>query len=192
MQFDIRILSSSVRDGRNSHRVALYLQDRIRAMGRDRASILDLKALDLPVFHERLRFMQDPPDIARTVSRSIAEADGVIIVTPEYNGGYPASLKNFIDLLYDEWHRKPVSIVTVSDGAFGGTQVITSLQFSLWKMRAWTVPAMMPVPHVQDAFDEAGVPTDGGTWNARSDRLLTELTWCMTARRSMDRQEAAK
>ncbi len=80
----------------------------------------------------------------------------MIIVTPEYNGGYPASLKNVVDLLYPAWHRKPVAISTVSDGSFGGTQVITSLQFSLWKIRAWTVPAMFPVPKAQEAFDENG------------------------------------
>ncbi|MCB9169857.1 MAG: NAD(P)H-dependent oxidoreductase [Flavobacteriales bacterium] len=186
MEFDIRILSASIRQGRNSHRVALYLRDRIEEPGRDRATVLDLNALDLPLFHERLRFMTDPPAVAKDLSSSIGKADGVIIVTPEYNGGYPAALKNVVDLLYDEWHRKPVAIVTASDGSFGGTQVITSLQFTLWKMRAWTVPTMMPVPHVQEAFDEAGKPADRTTWGARSDRLLNELTWCMTARRRMD------
>jgi NADPH-dependent FMN reductase len=53
--------------------------------------------------------------------------------TPEYNGGYPASLKNVIDLLDYEWHRKPVVISTVTSGAFGASQVLISLQFILWK-----------------------------------------------------------
>ena len=82
----------------------------------------------------------------------------MIIIAPEYNGGYPASLKNVIDLLTDEWRKKPVAISTVSDGSFGGTQVITALQFSLWKIRAWTVPAMFPVPKVMETFDEEGNP----------------------------------
>jgi NAD(P)H-dependent FMN reductase len=109
----------------------------------------------------------------------------VIIVTPEYNGGYPASLKNVIDLLYAEWQRKPVAISTVSDGIFGGTQVITSLQFSLWKIKAWTVSAMFPVPNVIDAFDENGNPANKEAVDKRATIFINELLWCIEAKKRM-------
>ncbi len=112
-------------------------------------------------------------------------ADGIIIVTPEYNGGYPASLKNVVDLLYDEWHRKPIAISTSSDGSFGGTQVITSLQFTLWKIRAWTVPAMFPVPKVHESFDEEGNATDKTGTDKRAKFFVGELLWCIEANRRM-------
>jgi len=115
----------------------------------------------------------------------IKSTDGVIIVTPEYNGGYPASLKNVVDLLYDEWRRKPIAISTVSDGSFGGTQVITSLQFTLWKIRAWTVPAMFPVPKVGDSFDEHGNATDKAGTDKRANGFVGELLWCIEANRRM-------
>ena len=83
--------------------------------------------------------------------------------------------------MYDEWHRKPVAIATVSDGIFGGSQVITSLQFSLWKIRAWTVPAMFPVPTVEKTFDENGNPADKEGTDKRAAAFLAELTWCMDA-----------
>jgi NAD(P)H-dependent FMN reductase len=108
-----------------------------------------------------------------------------VVVTPEYNGGYPASLKNVVDLLYEEWRRKPIAISTVSNGPFGGTQVITSLQFTLWKIRAWTVPAMFPVPMVGDAFDEAGNPADKAGTDKRARGFISELLWCMEASRRM-------
>src|SRR5690606_12915763 len=95
------------------------------------------------------------PDVLDFAER-IRKADGVLIVTPEYNGGYPASLKNVVDLLYDEWYRKPIAIATVSDGIFGGTQVITSLLFSLWKIRAWVVPPRFPVLNVETSFNPDG------------------------------------
>src|SRR6185503_8329775 len=98
------------------------------------AEILDLNSYNFPIFNERLRFQKEPAASVLEFAGKIKASDGVIIVTPEYNGGYPASLKNIVDLLYDEWHRKPVAISTVSDGVFGGTQVITSIQFSLWKI----------------------------------------------------------
>ena len=138
----IAILSASVRTGRVSHRVARYFEKFIAKSGSSTTEIIDLNAYDFPIFHERLRHLVDPPANLLDLAQRITKADGVIIVTPEYNGGYPASLKNAIDVLYNEWYRKPVAISTVSDGSFGGTQVITSLQFSLWKIRAWTVPAM--------------------------------------------------
>ena len=90
-----------------------------------------------------------------------------------------------VDLLYDEWRRKPIAISTVSDGSFGGTQVITSLQFSLWKIRAWTVPAMFPVPKVKEAFDESGNPSDKTGTDKRAQAFLSELIWCMDAAAKM-------
>jgi NAD(P)H-dependent FMN reductase len=177
----IAIISASVRLGRNSHRVALFFEKMIAATQTGTCEILDLNDYQFPVFSERLKFEPNPSALVLEFAGKIKAADGVLIVTPEYNGGYPASLKNVVDLLYDEWHRKPVAISTVSDGIFGGTQVITSLQFSLWKIRAWTVPAMFPVPKVREAFDELGNATEKEGTEKRAAAFLKELSWCMEA-----------
>ncbi len=182
----VAIILSSVRTGRNSHRVALYFKNYIVENKLATVEILDLMEYQFPVFDERLRFQKEPTPKMLDFAGKIKAANGVLIVTPEYNGGYPASLKNVVDLLYDEWHRKPIAISTVSNGIFGGTQVITSLQFSLWKIRAWTVPAMFPVPKVQDSFDENGVPVDKAGTDKRAQGFLAELTWCMDARAKME------
>ena len=184
----IAIISASVRLNRVSHRVARYFERYIQDQKLGTAEILDLKAYNFPVFEERLRLQPAPTAAMLDFAERIKKADGVLIVTPEYNGGYPASLKNVVDLLYDEWWRKPVAISTVSNGIFGGTQVITSLQFSLWKIRAWTVPAMFPVPKGQDAFDEEGHPANPDT-NKRADTFLSELFWCIAAKQKMDAGE---
>ena len=181
----IVIISSSVRIARNSHRVALYLKNFLENNQMATTEILDLKTYQFPLFEERLRLQPNPSEAVLTFAEKIRSADGVIIVTPEYNGGYPASLKNVVDLLYDEWHRKPVAISTVSDGVFGGTQVITALQFSLWKIRAWTVPAMFPVPKVRDSFNEEGMPTDKEGTDKRATGFIKELLWCIEARNHM-------
>lgn len=182
----ISILSSSVRQGRKSHRVALYFKNYIEENKLARAQIIDLKEYNFPLFDERLRFQKDPAPEVIEFSERIKNSDGIIIVAPEYNGGYPASLKNVIDLLYDEWWRKPVAISTVSEGVFGGTQVITSLQFILWKLKAWTVPAMFPVQKVKDNFDENGVPVDRTATDKRAAAFISELMWCITARKKME------
>src|SRR5215510_7681876 len=109
----IAILSASVREGRVSHRVALYFQNYLTEKKLATVEILDLHAYNFPLFEERLKYQKDPsPQVLDFASR-VANADGVIIVTPEYNGGYPAALKNVVDLLYTEWQRKPIAISTV-------------------------------------------------------------------------------
>jgi NAD(P)H-dependent FMN reductase len=181
----IAILSASVRTGRHSHRVALYFKKYLEENKLATAEIIDLNEYQFPLFSERLRFQGSPSTQVIEFAGKIKSANGVIIVTPEYNGGYPASLKNVVDLLYDEWRRKPIAISTVSDGSFGGTQVITSLQFSLWKIRSWTVPAMFPVPKVAEAFDENGNATDKVATDKRAKGFVSELLWCIEASRRM-------
>ena len=173
----LAILSASVREGRNSHRVSLFLERLIREKNLATVEIIDLKEYNFPLFHERLMFTKDAAADLLEYSKRVKEADGVIIVTPEYNGGYPASLKNAIDVLYPEWQKKPVAISTCSDGDFGGNQVITSIQFVLWKMHALVVPAMFPNPNVDKNYDEAGNPVEGTNAEKRAMNFLKELIW---------------
>ena len=181
----IAIISSSVRTGRESSKVAAYFYNYISEHKLGSVEIIDLKAYDFPIFHERLHYLENPPENLLQYAEKITNADGVIIVTPEYNGGYPASLKNAIDVLYKEWHRKPIAIATVSNGDFGGTQVITSLVFSLWKIRACLVTARFPVQNVIESFDENGVPADKETTDKRAQHFLEELLWNITAQEKM-------
>jgi NAD(P)H-dependent FMN reductase len=181
----IAIISASIRTNRNSHRVAVYLKRFIEERDLAQAEIIDLLGYNFPLFHERLQFLESPSSEVIDFAQKIRSADGIIIVTPEYNGGYPASLKNVIDLLTNEWKRKPVAISTSSDGSFGGTQVITSLQFTLWKIKAWTVPAMFPVPKVDISFNEDGIPTNQEATDKRATAFVNELLWCIEANKRM-------
>lgn len=187
----IVILIASVRDGRKSDRVARFFHDQVSALENCSVEVADLKEFDFPVFHERLRYMKSPPAGAEKFAGMIRDADGVIIVTPEYNGGYPAALKNAIDLLYEEWIRKPIAISTVSSGQFAGSQVITSLLFSLWKIGAWVVPAMFPVPDVEKTFDANGKPPDDmeasrlQSLTKRAATFTGELLFAIDAQRAM-------
>ncbi|HEY0654923.1 MAG TPA: NAD(P)H-dependent oxidoreductase [Chryseosolibacter sp.] len=183
----IAIIAASVRTGRASNRVALFFKSFIESKGLGTVEILDLQKYNFPLFDERLKYQKNPSALVLDFASKIKASDGVIIVTPEYNGGYPASIKNVVDLLYEEWHRKPIAISTVSDGNFGGTQVITSLQFTLWKIRAWTVPAMFPVPNVSRSFSEEGALLEP-TLEKRATNFLNELLWCMAAKTRMEQQ----
>jgi len=177
----IVIISPSVRNGRNSHRVALYFLNLLKEMNLAESEILDLLKYNFPLFHERLDRQESPSHGSLDFAEKIKMADGVIIITPEYNGGYPASLKNAVDLLAGEWHRKPVAFAAVSDGTFAGSQVIISLQFSLWKLGAITVPYLLRLPKIDTAFDENGVPADKPATDKRASGLVKELLWYIKA-----------
>ncbi len=180
----ISIISSSVREGRKSHNVSLYFQNYLTENKLATAEIIDLKEYNFPIFEGTLKTLTNPAENVLEFAEKIKSSDGIIIVTPEYNGGYPASLKNAIDLLYEEWKHKPVAIATVSSGPFAASQVLVSLQFTLWKMMAWTIPAIFSVPTVDKAYDENGKPTD----KLNSDKLaavfIKELLWCIEADRA--------
>ena len=181
----IAIISSSVRTGRASHRVALFFKNFCIDQKIAEAEIIDLKQYNFPLFDERLKYQKDPPpDVLEFASR-IKQADGIVIVTPEYNGGYPAALKNAIDLLYEDWYKKPVGLVAVSDGDFGGTQVITSLEFTLWKMQAWVIPARFHVQRVDKSYDVHGVPADKTKAEGLAKKFLRELFWSIEANKRM-------
>lgn len=183
---NIAILSASVRRDRNSHRVALYFQNYLTEHHLASVDLVDLAAYNFPLFEERLQYMPDPSSDILDFQKRIKNADGIILVTPEYNGGYPASLKNSIDLLYKDWQKKPIALATVSAGPFGGAQVMTSLVFSLWKIGAWVVPAMFPVPMVQNNYDEHGNAADKEGTDKRAQKFVAELIWCITAKQKME------
>lgn len=186
---DIIIISSSVRKHRQSHRVALFFQNFVSSKNLGKPEILDLLECQFPLFDERLSRMKNPKPEWVAFSDRINRADGVIIVTPEYNGGYPASLKNVIDFMYKEWHRKPMAIATVSDGQYGGTQVIQSLQFTLWKIGAWVVPVRYHVSHVDKSYDEHGNSLNSKVTDKLAGALVDELIWSIRAKKKMETPE---
>lgn len=171
----IGIISSSIRIDKKSDRVALFFYNYIKTQQLGEAEMVDLAQYDFPLFKERLHLLKDPPKALTAFSDKIKSFDGIVLVSPEYNGGYPASLKNVIDVLQEEWKRKPIGISTVSSGPFGGMNLITSLQYTLWKLGAFTITAMFPVADVEKSFDSEGNAIDKDPTEKRAAFFLAEL-----------------
>jgi len=89
----IPVILGSTRRNRQSAKVAQFAVDWLRQMKGVRTELLDLKVLDLPMMEERLRFRDDAPASVLEFSAKIEQADSIVIVTPEYSGGYPGVLK---------------------------------------------------------------------------------------------------
>ncbi len=155
---EIPVLVGSVRRGRNSIRVARFASDRLARAG-VRAPLLDLADLNLPIMEERLHMRDDPPPGLAEFADSIRAADGVVVVSPEYHGSMPGVLKNALDYIRGEWQRKPVGIITVSSGSFGGVLVHNHLQLLLLRVGALPV-AGMPVSNVTASFSGEGEPLE--------------------------------
>ena len=143
--------------------------------------MIDLLEYRFPIFDERLKYQEHPDPGMTDFADRIKSSDGIIMIVPEYNGGYPASLKNAVDLLTFEWRRKPVAFITVSDGNFAGTQVIISLQFVLWKMGAITVTGPMRIGNIDTVIDAKGMPADKESLDKRASSFIETLVWYIEA-----------
>jgi NAD(P)H-dependent FMN reductase len=106
----------------------------------------------------------------------MAAADGLVIVTPEYNHGYPGLLKHVLDSCLKEYIHKAVGIVGVSAGGFGGTRVIESLLPVMRELGLVTIFWDVNVSSAQKVFDESGELRDPAML-PRIDKFLRELFW---------------
>lgn len=128
-QSTVQIVVSSVRLGRLCPAIAEWVAQVGRAETDLDFAILDLKDWHLPMDDEPgVPASGDPykQEHTRAWSEMVAGADAFAIVTPQYNGGIPASLKNAMDHLYKEWAGKPVLIV--SYGGHGGAKTAMQLR----------------------------------------------------------------
>lgn len=173
----IAVLSSSVREGRLSHRVALWVKDRLSAEEGITAELLDLKAYAFPLFDERFAFQKHPSAELLDFTERFVRADGVLIVSPVYNAGFPAALKNAIDLYYEQWQGKPAAVVSVTSGQVPGIATVQALQTLLLKLGAWVVPAGGTVIDVGRTFSETGAATDEALAEKLLQPTLRQLQW---------------
>lgn len=173
-RFYIPVILGSTRRGRQSPKVARFIAERMRRNGSIETEILDLAEYNFPIMEERLRLRDDPPPGLREFSEKVARSDSLVIVTPEYNNGYPGVLKNALDYLLPEYQRKPIAIVTVSAGGFGGINCLAQLRLVALGMGAFPIPAALPVSRVQDSFDEEGNPKDD-SYEKRAQAFITEV-----------------
>lgn len=173
---DIPVILGSTRVGRNSPRLARLVHRELQARDGVATSLIDLEALDLPLLHERLRFLEAPPAALVEFGEAMEASDALVIVSPEYNKGCPAVLKNAIDALGGELRRKPVGIACHSVGAFGGQVVLQTIRPIMLNLGAVPIPAAMTVPNIKEAIDTDGTPLEA-VHGERATRFVEELLW---------------
>lgn len=180
----IAVVVGSTREGRLGPVVARWFLSLAEERPLE-VDVVDLAEVKLPDTQARkpafLGEYESP--LVEAFSSRIAGADGYVIVTPEYNHGYPASLKHAVDSVYHEWKGKPVAFVSYG-GVGGGIRAIEQLRLVFSELHTVTVRNTVSIPMARLAFDESGVPHQQEPLENAAAALLTELDWWAQALRT--------
>jgi NAD(P)H-dependent FMN reductase len=119
----------SVRPGRVGQPVAEWFSGRVQVDGRFSLESVDLGELALPALDEpnHPRMRKYTQSHTQAWSKIVEKADAIVIITPEYNHGYPGSLKDALDYLNQEWKHKPIGFISYG-GVSAGTRAVAQLQ----------------------------------------------------------------
>jgi NAD(P)H-dependent FMN reductase len=172
----LHVILASTRPGRAGEPIADWFVERARAHGAFDVELVDLAEVALPFFdepaHPRLRRYEH--EHTKAWSRRIDAADAFAIVTPEYNFGYPATLKNAIDYLHFEWQHKPVGFVSYG-GVAAGTRAVQQLKQVVTTLKKLPLFESVSIPFHTQFIDEEGRVQANETMETAADAMLDEL-----------------
>jgi NAD(P)H-dependent FMN reductase len=172
----LTIIIGSTRPGRAGVPIATWFLDRARLHGGFDVNIVDLAELGLPLLdephHPRLREYRNQHTL--DWSAIVEAGDAFVMVTPEYNYGYPAALKNAIDYLHHEWRDKPVGFVSYG-GVAAGTRAVQQLKQVVTTLKMVPAFEAVNVPFHPQFIGENGVVEANEIMDQAADAMLDEL-----------------
>jgi len=182
----ISVIVGSTRQGRFSEKPAQWILQRLESRGGIEARLLDLREFPLPFFDQPVppAMPGRPPyanEMVKKWTAEIARSDGFIFVTPEYNFGPPAVLKNALDWVYPEWNRKAVAFV--SYGSALGARSVQQLRETAIELQLAPVRSSVHIPvatlwaHFQGGDVEAGL----AELEAPAKGMIDDLLWWSAA-----------
>ena len=182
----ISVIVGSTREGRFSEKPARWMLRRLQNRAEVDARIADLRDFPLPFFNERLPPASPgrPPfenEIVKKWTATVAQSDAFIIVTPEYNYGPPAVLKNALDWVYPEWNRKAVAFI--SYGSVMGARCVQQLRETAIELQLAPIPSSVNIPIATLLAHYRGEDVDQGLadLNTPADTMIDDLLWWSAA-----------
>ncbi len=172
----LKLITASTREGRKGPAVSAWVLEILKQYEDIKTEHLDLKSINLP-------FMDEPhhPKLAKYThehtiqwSKTIAAADAFIFVTPEYNYGFPATLKNAIDYLFQEWQYKPVGLVSYG-GIAAGTRCVQLLKPVLSALKMVVVTESVNIPFFTKYINEEEKFVSDDSLNRSAHAMIAEL-----------------
>jgi len=177
MPLNIVVFYGSVRSARQGIKAARFVVGQCRKRGHE-VTLVDPLEYPLPLLDKMYKEYtpSEAPKVLQGLARLIIPADAYIVVSGEYNHTVPPALTNLMDHFLEEYFWKPSAIVCYSAGPFGGVRAAMTLRAMLAEMGMASIPSLLPIPRVQDAFQDDGTPLDEN-YARRAARFLTELEW---------------
>ena len=179
---NIQVIVGSTRPGRAGEKVARWFMHHAEARTDLNVELVDLRDWELPFFDQQMPPMMggysDPAQ--QRWAEQVARADGYVLITPEYNHGYPAVLKNALDHLFAEWNGKPVAFVGYG-GPGGGLRAVEQLRQVVVELEMVPMRQQVAISGVYAAFDQDGHLTNPQGHDRQAAAVLDELTrWSAT------------
>lgn len=167
----IPVILGTAREGRRSEHAARFVFEEVKKRVGIETELLDVRDFRLPATDD-----SEKTALEKKLAVVIMRADGVVIVSPEYNHGYPGELKMMLDMSDGEYARKPVAICGVSSGAFGGVRMVEQLRNIITELGAVPTPEAVYFSTVEKLFDEHGAIMDD-SYHGRVAKMLDGLLW---------------
>ena len=185
----ISVIVGSTREGRFSEKPAKWISQHLKRREGVDARLLDLRDFPMPFFDQpatpampgRQPFKHEA---VQRWTAGIAQSDGFVFVTPEYNYGISAVLKNAIDWVYPEWNRKAAGIV--SYGSAMGARSVQQLRETLIELQAAPIRSSVHIPvatlwaHYKGGDVEAGL----AELETAAGLMIDDLLWWTEALKS--------
>ncbi|RZQ66001.1 NADPH-dependent FMN reductase [Amycolatopsis suaedae] len=167
-RFRLAVIVGSVREGRFAPVVSTWFTDQAQQRADLTVDVVDLAEIPFP---------------SKEFAERIGAADAFVVITPEYNHGYPGPLKTAIDSLGAQWQAKPVGFVSYG-GISGGLRSVEQLRIVFAELHAVTIRETVSFAYAWDQFTDAGQPRQPDAVNAAATALLDQLAWWAKALRS--------
>jgi len=168
----IPIILGTNREGRNSKHVANFLLSKLKNHPEITTQLFDARDFNFPTDDYGQSIKSNFPEFTSTIEKS----DGIILIIPEYNHGYPGILKSMLDMLYSEFKHKSAGLVGVSTGPMGGSRAVENLIPVLRELRLVISGNSLHFPSAQTLFDKSGQILET-KYNERTDSFFKELIW---------------
>ena len=156
----ITVISGTNRRGSNSLKIAKHVAALYGELG-EGVSLLDLQEL-MPEAYDPAIFGEKPESLTRTFTDKVGQADGLVLVIPEYNGSFPGILKHFIDLLPfpESFNNRPVAFIGLSAGYHGALRPVEQMQMVFAYRNAFLFNRRVFIPSVHRLLSEDGALVD--------------------------------
>lgn len=174
----VQVILGSTRQGRKGEKVAKWIYNLASNREDFETEFIDLKDWNIPFLDDPVPPMMGEYSnpLIRKWAKKISEADAYIIVTPEYNHGYPAVLKNALDVVYKEWVNKPVTFVAYG-GMVGGARAVEQLRQVAIELQMAPIREAIYIPFIWNAFDESGELKNKEDYGKKAENMFKQLVW---------------